>query len=163
MIQLPDDRLPFRSFIAFYGTIAQYSATENIVVKFCEYVCFSIFLEDEWVCRPVTEVIFDNLTYNGTTKTEAFIYTIQKCLEKSSIDKYLLAVETLPFLTKNSNLDTGCFKSKKTLTIYDEIIYIGKNSSTDAKFKQLTQLCDILDIAPKTILWIEDSNIIFEY
>ena len=109
------------------------------------------------------QVIYKGLPHNVANKTEAFVYTVQQCLEKASIGRFLIAVETLPFLTRNDTLDSGYFKQKIAITVKNENIYVGKQSSSVEKLKQLTKLCDVLQINPQTILWRNNDSIIFEY
>ena len=114
---------------------------------------------------PITgmQVIYKGVPHNVSNRTEAFIYTVQQCLENASIDRYLIAMETLPFLSKNDSLDSGNFRQKAPVTVKKETIYIGKHSNSAEKLKQVTRLCDVLRIKPQTILWRNDDSIIFEY
>ena len=109
------------------------------------------------------QVIFNGVSHNVSNKTEAFVYTVQQCLEKASIDRYLIAMETLPFLSRNDSLGTGNFRQKAPVTVKRETIYIGKHSNSAEKIKQITRLCDVLHIKPQTILWRNEDTIIFEY
>ncbi|MBQ3041523.1 MAG: AIPR family protein [Clostridia bacterium] len=109
------------------------------------------------------QVIYKGVPHNVSNRTEAFIYTVQQCLENASIDRYLIAMETLPFLSKNDSLDSGNFRQKAPVTVKKETIYIGKHSNSAEKLKQVTRLCDVLRIKPQTILWRNDDSIIFEY
>ena len=109
------------------------------------------------------QVIYNGVSHNVSNKTEAFVYTVQQCLEKASIDRYLIAMETLPFLSRNDSLDSGNFRQKAPVTVKRETIYIGKHSNSAEKLKQVTRLCDVLHIKPQTILWRNDDSIIFEY
>lgn len=109
------------------------------------------------------QVIYNGISHNVSNKTEAFVYTVQQCLEKASIDRYLIAMETLPFLSRNDSLDSGNFRQKSPVTVKRETIYIGKHSNSAEKLKQVTRLCDVLHIKPQTILWRNDDSIIFEY
>ena len=109
------------------------------------------------------QVIFNGVTHNVSNKTEAFVYTVQQCLEKASIDRYLIALETLPFLSRNDSLGTGNFRQKVPVTVKRETIYIGKHSNSAEKIKQILRLCDVLHIKPQTILWRNEDTIIFEY
>ena len=109
------------------------------------------------------QVIYNGVSYNASNITEAFIYTVQQCLEKSSIDKYIIALETLPFLTRNVALNSGKFRKKTSVTIKEEPIYIGKQSNSTEKINQLKRLCDVLHIEDHTILWKKEDSIIFEY
>lgn len=109
------------------------------------------------------QVIYNGIPHNVSNKTEAFVYTVQQCLENASIDRYLIAMETLPFLSRNDSLDSGNFRQKAPVTVKRETIYIGKHSNSAEKLKQVTRLCDVLHIKPQTILWRNDDSIIFEY
>ena len=109
------------------------------------------------------QVIYKGVSHNVSNKTEAFVYTVQQCLENASIDRYLIAMETLPFLSRNDSLDSGNFRQKAPVTVKRETIYIGKHSNSAEKLKQVTRLCDVLHIKPQTILWRNDDSIIFEY
>lgn len=109
------------------------------------------------------QVIYNGVSHNVSNKTEAFVYTIQQCLENASIDRYLIAMETLPFLSRDDSLDSGNFRQKVPVTVKRETVYIGKHSNSAEKFKQVTKLCDVLHIKPQTILWRNDDSIIFEY
>ena len=109
------------------------------------------------------QVIYNGVPHNVSNKTEAFVYTVQQCLENASIDRYLIAMETLPFLSRNDSLDSGKFRQKVPVTVKKETIYIGKHSNSAEKLKQVTRLCDVLHIKPQTILWRNDDSIIFEY
>ena len=109
------------------------------------------------------QVIYNGIPHNVSNKTEAFVYTVQQCLENASIDRYLIAMETLPFLSRNDSLDSGIFRQKAPVTVKRETIYIGKHSNSAEKLKQVTRLCDVLHIKPQTILWRNDDSIIFEY
>lgn len=109
------------------------------------------------------QVIYNGVPHNVSNKTEAFIYTVQQCLENASIDRYLIAMETLPFLSRDDSLDSGNFRQKVPVTVKRETIYIGKHSNSAEKLKQVTRLCDVLHIKPQTILWRNDDSIIFEY
>lgn len=109
------------------------------------------------------QVIYNGIPYNVSNKTEAFVYTVQQCLEKASVDRYTIAIDTLPFLTRNGTLDTGIFRQKALAIVKKDMIYIGKNSNSAEKLKQITRLCDVLHIKPQTILWRDKDSIIFEY
>ena len=109
------------------------------------------------------QVIYNGVPHNVSNKTEAFVYTVQQCLENASIDRYLIAMETLPFLSRDDSLDSGNFRQKVPVTVKRETIYIGKHSNSAEKLKQVTRLCDVLHIKPQTILWRNDDSIIFEY
>ena len=109
------------------------------------------------------QVIYNGVAHNVSNRTEAFVYTVQQCLEKASIDRYLIAVDTLPFLSRNDSLDSGNFRQKVPVTVKRETIYIGKHSNSAEKLKQITRLCDVLQIKSQTILWRNDDSIIFEY
>lgn len=109
------------------------------------------------------QVIYNGIPHNVSNKTEAFVYTVQQCLENASIDRYLIAMDTLPFLSRNDSLDSGNFRQKAPVTVKRETIYIGKHSNSAEKLKQVTRLCDVLHIKPQTILWRNDDSIIFEY
>lgn len=109
------------------------------------------------------QVIYNGVSHNVSNKTEAFVYTVQQCLENASIDRYLIAMDTLPFLSRNDSLDSGNFRQKAPVTVKRETIYIGKHSNSAEKLKQVTRLCDVLHIKPQTILWRNDDSIIFEY
>ena len=109
------------------------------------------------------QVFYNGIPHNVSNRTEAFVYTVQQCLENASIERYVTAMETLTFLTKNDAIRTGSFRSKTPVTVKNEIIYIGKNISSDDKCKQITKLCEVLHIKPQTILWKDGDSIIFEY
>lgn len=109
------------------------------------------------------QVIFNGVSHNVSNKTEAFVYTVQQCLEMASVDRYTIAIDTLPFLTRNGTLDTGVFRQKALAIVKKDMIYIGKNSNSTEKLKQITRLCDVLHIKSQTILWRNDDSIIFEY
>lgn len=109
------------------------------------------------------QVIYNGVPHNVLNRTEAFVYTVQQCLENAPIDRYLIALETLPFLSRDDSLGTGNFRQKVPVTVKHEIIYIGKHSNSTEKIKQITRLCDVLHIKPQTILWRNEDTIIFEY
>lgn len=109
------------------------------------------------------QVIYNGLSHYVLNATEAFVYTVRLCLEQAAIDRYLTAVATLPFLTRDASLETGSFRQKVQVTVNGETVYIGKHSNSEEKLKQITRLCDVLHISSKTILWKNDDSIIFEY
>lgn len=117
---------------------------------------------------PLSHIPGIQIAYNGahhvmSNITEAFVYTVQQCLENASTERYVIAIETLPFLTRDDAIRTGSFRSKIPVTVKNETIYIGKNSSSEDKLKQITKLCEILHIKPQTILWKDGDSIIFEH
>lgn len=117
---------------------------------------------------PLSRVPGIQIVYNGVRRvvsnvTEAFVFTVQQCLEEASAERYATAVATLTFLTRNDAIRTGSFRSKVPVAVKQETIYIGKNISKDDKFKQITKLCQLLQIKPQTILWKDGNSIIFEY
>lgn len=109
------------------------------------------------------QVIYNGISHIVSNVTEAFVYTVQQCLENASTEHYTTAMETLAFLTRNDAISTGSFRSKTPVTVKHETIYIGKNSSSEDKLKQIIKLCDLLRIKPQTILWRKENSIIFEY
>lgn len=109
------------------------------------------------------QVIYNDISHIVSNVTEAFVYTVQQCLENASTEHYTTAMETLTFLTRNDTISTGSFRSKTPVTVKHETIYIGKNSSSEDKLKQIIRLCDLLRIKPQTILWRKENSIIFEY
>jgi hypothetical protein len=74
-----------------------------------------------------------------------------------------MAIEILPFLSRNDSFDSGNFRQKVPITVKRETVYVGKHSNSVEKFKQITRLCDVLHIKPHTILWRNEESIIFEY
>ena len=109
------------------------------------------------------QVIYNGTSHNVSNQTEAFVYTVQQCLKKASMERYKIAMETLPFLTNNESLNSGVLRQKSSAIVKKETIYIGKNSSSARKIEQITKLCDTLQIEPKTIIWKNKDEIIFEY
>lgn len=109
------------------------------------------------------QVIYRGVAHDVSTSTEAFVYTVRQCLESASAERCAAAIEALSFLTKNGDLNTGSFRNKVAVTLRQETVYIGKNSSSEDKFKQIKRLCDTLRIKPQTILWRNGNSIIFEY
>ena len=113
--------------------------------------------------KKEVQVVFDEISHLVSNKTAAFVYSVQRCLEKASIDKYQEAMETLPFLTRNASLDTGFFKQKAPVTVKGETIYIGKPGGGIEKATQLKRLCEVLNLEPQTILWKKEDSLIFKY
>lgn len=109
------------------------------------------------------QVFYNNAPHNVSNKTEAFVYTVQQCLENASSDRCLIAMERLPFLSRNDSIDSGYFRQKVPFIVKKETIYIGKHSSSAEKLKQVTKLCDVLHIKPQTVLWRYNGSTIFEY
>lgn len=109
------------------------------------------------------QVIYNDISHIVSNVTEAFVYTVKQCLENASTEHYTTAMETLAFLTRNDAISTGSFRNKTPVTVKHETIYIGKNSSSEDKLKQITKLCELLRIKPQTILWRKENSIIFEY
>ena len=68
------------------------------------------------------QVFYNGIPHNVSNRTEAFVYTVQQCLENASIERYVTAMETLTFLTKNDAIRTGSFRSKTPVTVKNEII-----------------------------------------
>jgi hypothetical protein len=109
------------------------------------------------------QVIINAVPHNVSNKTETFVYTVQQCLEKASIDGYLVVMKTLPFLSRVDSVDYGNFRKKEPVIVKRETIYIGKYSKSTEKIKQITESCRVLQIEPKTIVWRNDDSILFEY
>ena len=109
------------------------------------------------------EIVYNGVSHTVSNITEAFVFTVQQCLEEASAEHCVVAMETLTFLTRNAAITTGSFRSKVPVTVKQETIYIGKNISSNDKLKQTTKLCKVLHIKPQTILWREGDSIVFEY
>lgn len=109
------------------------------------------------------QVIIDGITTNVSNNTEAFIYTIEKCLEKSTPQDLIMAVDLLPFLTFDEKANSGYFFRKEPIFVHGITMFVGKQSNTSDKISQLNRLCVLLKAAPNTIIWKNRNSIIFEY
>ena len=108
-------------------------------------------------------VIFNSTHFNAETITDAFVYTVQQCLNNTSRANVSKAISELSFLTFDKAIDSGFFISKDAFAIHGKTIYIGKHSSSDLKMRHLTKLCNLISTCPKTIIWEKGDSIIFEY
>ena len=109
------------------------------------------------------QVVFRGVSHYTSSVSDAFIYTVQHCLDKAPLDRYYIALETLPFLTRNGSLETGSFRRKISFKVKNETIYIGKHSGNSEKLNQITRLCKVLLFEHQSILWKKGDSIIFEY
>lgn len=110
------------------------------------------------------ELEFENSVAQVSNATDAFIHTIERCLQyanQNNIDMEYILSQCESFITAEEKND-GYFKTKSAVYIDGQVFYIGKKNSFVTKTDQVGRLCKLLQLPPKSVIWKNLSEIVFQ-
>lgn len=110
------------------------------------------------------ELQFENSIAQVSNATDAFIHTIEHCLQyanQNNFDLQYILSQCESFITTEEKSD-GYFKTKSAVYIDGQVFYIGKKNSFVTKTDQVGRLCKLLQLKSKTIIWKDGAKIVYQ-